>query len=209
MLKLAFSALTLSFLVPSAHAGTEIRSPGKEIVLSSPFDKGGHELQFGIGYNFTSASDGPLRPSVEDLDASLRFGWMLNSPGLSGILRRNSEFMIEAVAGGVTSGPSGAIAGGRLIYRANFIQPESRWIPYLQFGLGAAYTDIDRQHPQRLIGQDFEFIIEGEVGVRYLLNAHTAVYAEMGYRHISNADIADRNLGMNSVTAQGGVSWFW
>ncbi|MEO6741773.1 MAG: acyloxyacyl hydrolase [Chthoniobacteraceae bacterium] len=166
-------------------------------------------MQLGLGYNFSTASNAPLRPRVADLNAALRYGWMLNSPGGTGFLRGNCEFIVEAVAGGATDGPGGVIIGGTLIFRYNFIQPSSRWIPYVQAGIGAVYNDIYRQHPQRVIGQSVEFTVQGEIGLRYQLNPHTALYAEAGYRHISNAGLADRNYGLNSLAVQVGMSWLW
>lgn len=32
---------------------------------------------------------------------------------------------------------------------------------------------------------------------------------QTGYRHMSNVGLADRNYGLNSFTAQAGISWLW
>ena len=208
MLKLLLSVFTLSLLIPSARAGKETNQPAKETVPASIFARGANELQLGIGYNFSSNSNGPLRPRLADVSAALRYGWMLNSPGGVGPFRGNCELLLEAVGGAVTDGPGGALVGGTFFFRYNFIH-SARWVPYFQIGLGAVYDDIYRQRPQRLLGESFEFTVQGELGMRYFLNSHTALYAEAGYRHISNAGLADRNYGLNSVAFQGGVSWFW
>ncbi len=208
MLKHLFYSLGLTSLVTCAQAGSEI-APPPDSAVRALFDRGSHELQIGIGWNHSTASGGPLRPAVGDVDGSLRLGWMLNSPGGTGFFRGNCEFLIEAVAGGIVEGPGSVLAGGTLILRYNFIKDSARWIPYIQAGLGAIYADASRQRPQRLLGQGFEFTMQGELGVRYLITPHTAVYVETGYRHISNAGLADRNLGLNSVSAEAGVSCFW
>ena len=89
------------------------------------------------------------------------------------------------------------------------MQPDSKWVPYFQIGVGGVYNDIYKEHPQRLIGEAFEFNLQGAFGLRYLFNDHVACYVEAGYRHLSNAGFADRNFGMNSVGGQLGVSWFF
>lgn len=208
-LKFIVPALSVTFLTASIRAGVQTNAPREESVAPSPFAAGTHELQLGLSYNISTSTNGPLRPAIGDLDANLRCGWMLNSPGGNGFFRGNCEFLVEAVAGGFTVGPGAVIAGGTLIFRYNFIQPSARWIPYIQAGLGAVYTDAYRQRPQRLLGEAFEFTAQGEIGVRYQLTPHTSVYAETGYRHISNAGLADRNYGLNSVAAQAGMSWLW
>ena len=208
MMKHSLPILTLGCLAACAQAGSEI-APPPDSPARALFDHGSHELQIGIGWNHSTASGGPLRPVVDDVAGALRLGWMLNSPGGTGFFRGNCEFLIEAVAGGIVEGAGSVLAGGTLILRYNFIKDSARWLPYIQAGLGAVYADAYRQRPQRLLGEGFEFTMQGEIGVRYLITPHTAVYVETGYRHISNAGLADRNLGLNSVTAEAGVSCFW
>jgi hypothetical protein len=62
---------------------------------------------------------------------------------------------------------------------------------------------------QRLIGREWSFNLQAGFGVRYLCSDRCAFFLEANYRHISNADTADRNIGMNSAVGVVGVSLFY
>ena len=93
--------------------------------------------------------------------------------------------------------------------RYNFIQPNARLVPYFQIGGGGLYIDSYKDQSQRLIGQAFEFNLQAALGLRYLINDKWAICIEGAYRHISNADLAPRNIGLNSVGGFAGVSYFY
>jgi len=86
-----------------------------------------------------------------------------------------------------------------VVLRYNFVQPDSKWVPYVQIGGGAVYNDIYKDRSQRLTGQAWEIQASAAIGVRYLLNDRWSVNLEGGYRHISNAGMDDRNVGLNSL----------
>ena len=211
-MKLAWTAFTFALTATSVFAGHELTAPGKEtkaVVEPSPFEKGRHEFQLGLGYNFAINSDTATRPDIQDLNLYARYGWMLTSPSGGGIFRGNLELLAELFVGGVTSGPGDIMAGASLLLRYNFVQENSKWVPYFQIGVGGVYSDIYEDKVQRLVGQAIEFNLQGGFGLRYLINNHLAAYLEANYRHISNADTADRNNGLNSIGVQAGVSWFF
>jgi lipid A 3-O-deacylase len=209
-MKLLCTLAVLSLAAPALYAGHEVVSPGKETkaVIFDPFEKGNHEFQLGVSYNFSFNTGTDIRPDVDDVDLHLRMGWMLTSPAGSGCFRGNWEFLAEVFGGGIVEGPGDVIAGLTLLFRYNFVQPDAKWVPYFQLGVGGVYTDID-DPVQRLIGQDFSFNLQAGLGVRYMSSERMAWYLEATIRHFSNANQADRNLGLNQVGAQVGVSWFW
>jgi len=186
--------------VPAFHAAP------KEVVLrETPFDRGRHEFQAMAG-TFFSVDHSP------DLDyavGTLRLGWMLSSPRGDGVFRGNCEFLLEVFGGGIFEGPGDGLAGATVLLRYNFVQPDARFVPYLQIGAGGLYSDADRDGAQRLIGEAFEFNLQASLGLRAFLSDKCAVSLEGGYRHISNANLADRNVGVDSVGGQVGLSWFW
>jgi opacity protein-like surface antigen len=143
----------------------------------------------------------------------LRVGWMYDSPRrddwLWGLLRGNNEFLTEFFAGPVTKGQTGFLAGGSLLWRYNFVQPGARLIPYIQLGAGGLGNDIFVDRRQREIGEAFEFVLQGDAGLKYLINDHWAVSLEADYRHISNADLASRNQGLNSIGGLMQASYFF
>ena len=202
---LLISALT-AFAGPSAHAGSAVE---KNVGESSPFDSGRHELQIGTGVFTSFQTTSAKRPQINDAGGHLRFGWMLTSPSGEGFWRGNAEFLLAAQGSGVFKGPGSVFAGGALILRRNFVQPQSRWVPYAQLEAGALYNDGFEDRIQRALGQAFEFQLGGGLGIRYLASEAWAVFLEADYRHISNAGLSSRNAGTNAVGGFLGVSCFF
>jgi hypothetical protein len=52
---------------------------------------------------------------------------------------------------------------------------------------------------QELIGQEFEFLLRAELGLRCWLTESLSFDVEGGFQHISNAGIAVRNGGINNL----------
>jgi len=173
-----------------------------------PFEKGAHEIQVGVGY-FTSLTPGTTeRPDLDFAVVSARHGWMLSS-ARSGVLSGNFEFLIDAYVAVVTDGPGNVLAGGTALLRYNLVPASRKLIPYLQIGAGGLYNDAYQQDTQRIIGSAFEFNLEGSIGVRYLCSDRCAIFVEAGLRHISNANTASRNNGLNSFGGIIGISYFY
>jgi hypothetical protein len=181
----------------SALAGDD----GKDVVEAppGPFDRGAWELEAGAGefgsFSTTSATRKTIDYEIEDV----RLGWMYDSPRHNGLLRGNNEFLAELFCGPVIQGPGNILGGGAIFWRYNFVQPGAKLIPYIQMGGGGLGNDIYHDQRQREIGEDFEFVLQGDMGLKYLINDHWSVSAEADFRHISNADLASRNQGLNSL----------
>jgi hypothetical protein len=47
------------------------------------------------------------------------------------------------------------------------------------------------------------------VGCHYFVNDHLSLDAEGGYIHISNADLASRNLGINAIGGTLGMTLYF
>lgn len=210
-MKLPATPAILLATAAAALAGREIRPP--EAAPASPFAAGMREVQLGVGFNLSVHSASAARPALDDVGAAVRVGWMLHEPifedVLGGVIRGNFELLGEAGVSGVTRGPGNYLAGFSLLMRYNYLQPGWKLVPYGQFGGGIILSDAHQDGTQRLIGQAFEFNFQFAFGFRYLLSERTALYAEGGWRHISNAGLAARNAGLNSLGAQFGVSVFW
>jgi opacity protein-like surface antigen len=201
MKKLWIFSAALGLLTSGALAGQEATSAVVE-PQPGPFDRGTWEVELGSGY-FQSYYTNAKRPTVNDQIDTLRLGWMYDNPRhdnwLGGLLRGNSELMMAIYGAAVTEGAGTYFAGGALLWTYNFLQPDSRWAPYFQLGAGALGNDIYHEHPQREIGENFEFLLQGDAGLKYLINDQWSIGAEGGYQHISNADLASRNEGLNSL----------
>jgi len=173
------------------------------------FRAGQVEVEGGAGFlgsfSTTSAKRVTINYQIEDA----RLGYMFNDPSGWGWLRGTNEAMLEVFGGPVTKGPGNYLAGGSLLWRYNFAQPGARVVPYAQLGAGALGNDIYTGQGQREIGEGFEFVLQGDAGLRYVINDKWAVSGEMDYRHISNADLASRNEGLNSIGGLMEVSYFF
>ena len=204
------SVITVVSLVVLALSGSFSLAghpvPEKEIVTSEfPFEKGTRELQVLAG-TFFSINHAP------DLDyaiGTIRVGWMLSTPGAAGAFRGNAEFLVEVFGGGIFKGPGDGLAGAALLLRYNFVQPDAAIVPYVQIGAGGLYSDVSEDRVQRLIGSDFEFTLQAGLGLRFFLSERCALVLEGGYRHISNANLAARNTGVDSLGASLGFSYFY
>ena len=199
----------LNVTVLCARAGHEVVDAKKQVSVFDPFEKGTRELQIGAGAFFSFHNRSEERPTNNDADISARLGWMLSTPEGDGILRGNHEFLVEAFGGWVFDGPGNGLGGLTLFLRRNFVQPDSRLVPYFQFGAGVLLNDIHEDQRQRRVGQAFEFSLQWGLGLRYLFSERCGVFLEATYRHISNANLADRNFGLNSFGGMAGASYFF
>jgi lipid A 3-O-deacylase len=198
----------VAVLASIAQAGSEIKE-AKEIVTSAPFDKGKIEFQLGVGAFSSFQSTTETRPGFKDIDVALRLGTMLYTPSGEGILRGNCEVLLEAYGAALVEGPGTGYTGLTLVLRYNFVQPDAHWIPYFQIQAGGIYNDIYQDQSQRVFGRSIEFDLGGGFGMRYLCSERCALFLEIDYRHVSNANTADRNLGLNSIGGLLGVSLFY
>jgi lipid A 3-O-deacylase len=205
---------TLLLAFTSAHAGHITAEPeGKKTIYSDefPYIKGAHEIEVNVGGFGSIATTGSAsRPDVGYAIGELRAGFMLSDPAGPGILRGNWEFVVELFGGGIFDGPGSYVLGADIFLRYNFVQPDAKLVPYIMIGGGGVYSDAADDDPiQRNIGSDLSFNLMAEIGVRYHLNRNFAIKTALEYRHISNADTASRNQGLNSLGGTLGASWFY
>lgn len=171
----------------------------------SVFDKGRIELQGSTGAYWSFSPDNSERPTLDYLLSTYRLGVMLTDVQGSGFFRGNTELLLEGFYGSVYEGAGDWLAGGDLILRYNFVQPDSKWSAYVQLGAGGMWNDIYKDQSQSLIGKSFEISALAGVGLRYQFNHRWGIALEGGYRHFSNANTSDRNTGLDSLGASIGL----
>jgi hypothetical protein len=200
--------LSGSALTPLAlQAGERIDT--KQTQQFDAFERGSREIQLGVAGFMSLNNDDQKRPEIDDLSLLGRYGWMLTSPAGSGAFEGNWEFLLDAGVGGIVEGPGDLLAELALLLRYNFVHSGARCIPYFQIGAGGEYSDLYQAETQRVVGSEFSFNLRAAIGFRHMCSQQSAVYLEAGYRHISNCNTADRNLGLNSLGVQVGYSWFF
>jgi hypothetical protein len=161
------------------------------------------------GY-FTDINIGPETPDFEYTQTILRLGWMLSDPGSWLFLPDgNWECMFELCHSTVTSGPGDYMNGFAILLRYNVISPGRKFIPYVQLGAGIVFNDVYKDRSQDAIGQDLEFTPQVGFGFRYKLARKWSFIAEIKCHHISNANLDDRNDGMNTFGGSIGLTYFF
>ena len=123
-------------------------------------------------------------------------------------LRGKGEVLLEYTADTATGDFGHFVTGPSLLLRYNFQQPDRRFVPYIQGGFGIVFDDAYHEPNQHLVGGPVEFLSQAQLGFHYFLKPAWSLDVEGGYRHISNADIYSRNLGVNSLGGTIGFTYY-
>lgn len=173
-----------------------------------PWDQEGFEATFMTG-PFFGPSFG-VEGGREDISYyanSLRFGY-----NLTGIIgehwyRGCFQFVGELFLAEIfdTEGGGSIVVGPNALFRYNFVQENWPVVPYAQLGPGLVYTDTGNN----AVGSELGFQLNIGVGLRFVLSDRWAISGEFDWHHMSNAGLADHNLGSNEAGAQFGISYFF
>jgi len=172
-------------------------------------------LQFMGGY-FAYTGLGPGAPFGSTVDPNfdyapinIRVGYLLTSPSDRNFLLRGvGEILVDVMVAPVTKGYADIVVGPSILLRYNFVQPNATLVPYIQGGAGFVYSDAYKTDGQDALGEAVEFILQCQVGVRWMLAANWSLDFEGGFQHISNAGFADRNGGVNDVGGSVGFTYY-
>jgi hypothetical protein len=200
-----FALLSL-LLSHSAKANPRRLGANREMTA---FSRGMHELELGGAYHFSLGNRLDNHPELNDASIQLRCGLMLSSAPEGGLLAGNWEAIAGLGGCAVTVGPGSFLLDAVALLRRNFTTTTSQVVPYFQLGVGGTYSDASRQQVQRLIGSELSFNLQTALGLKFLTSKRSALFIEGGYRHISNANTAPRNFGLNSIGMQLGFSRFF
>ena len=123
----------------------------------------------------------------------------------SGALAGNVEVLIEPMAAHYYEPFSASAFGGSLMVKYNFLS-FGRWMPFWDGGAGMLWTDLAPRIPEQ--STQFNFILQTGPGVSYFVSENWAITTGIRFHHISNANIGDRNTGLNAWLFNLGVSFF-
>ena len=123
----------------------------------------------------------------------------------SGMLAGNIEGLIEPVAAHYYEPFSASLFGGSLVLKYNFLS-FGRWMPFWDMGAGMLWTDLAPRIEEQ--STQFNFILQTGPGVSYFVSENWAITTGIRVHHISNANIGNRNTGLNAVLINLGVSFF-
>jgi lipid A 3-O-deacylase len=208
---LSISQLHADTMAPSSQ-GTDL---SKEILTDVKLNAAPRytedriSLQLVTGALFSTNSVGPDVPTYDYSQTNLRLGWMLNTPSGEGFFSGNVEALVELSGSFLFEGSGDVFIGPTALLRYNFVQPGWKIIPYIQGGAGIVYTDAYEDRTQKAIGQALEFTPQASVGFKYLVCEDWSIDVEAMFHHVSNANLADRNSGINSLGGFVGATYFF
>src|SRR5438105_10072797 len=135
-----------------------------------------------------------------------RIGMVLTPEVGRGFFTGNLELLFEPLYAHYFKPFGASAAGGSLLFKYNFLS-FGRWMPYWDVGLGMLWTDLAPRIQEQ--NTQFNFVLETGPGVQYFVSRTVAWGAGVRLHHISNAGSGERNLGLNSVLAYTGISFFF
>jgi lipid A 3-O-deacylase len=189
--------LSVCFQLFGGTAETQIEPVG------SDFNPARIEFALETGYLF-GAINPPEDYQIGALFLTGRIRW--------GVIRDDSwlrgyhQFYISAIAEPIFKGIENHYFGFNVGFRYNFVQPHSRFVPYISGGVGAGGIDSHPEVPGGQ-GQDFTFNILSAAGVSYIVNDHWKVDVGALYQHLSNGGQTDPNPSLNLFGPQVGVTY--
>lgn len=191
----------LMWLAPRADAGNEavsrrLRDPGE---LDAPSFEIAAESSYLWG---TLANPNSYEVGAQFITARWRWGTIERDSWLRGY---NQVYFLATVQP-IFRGPENYYYGISTGFRYNFVQPGSRFQPYISGGVGLGWLD---SHADVLgaQGQDFTFNILSAIGVSYKVNDHLKVSVGALYEHLSNAGQTDPNPSLNLFGPQVGLTF--
>lgn len=129
--------------------------------------------------------------------------WQLDDVGNPGWRRGNTEWVTSFFISPIVEGPESRMLGFAMGPRYNFVQPDSKWVPYVESQVGLLWIDsVDVEEHPGAQGQDFCFTFFVGCGVRYDFNEHWTASAGIVYQHISNGGLSEperKNSGLDAV----------
>lgn len=146
----------------------------------------------------------PDRMDFDFIQANVRLGWLLQPEK-----KKGTEIVFEVTNSGIIEGPGDYMGGIALLLRYNFDLLMDRVRPFVQAGAGVVYTDAYKDRTQDLIGQSIEFTLRFGAGLRFKVHRSWSFDVEGNFEHISNAGMAERNVGVNAFGGMVGLTYYF
>ena len=156
-----------------------------------------------VGY-YRSSSIGPRIPNFDYVPIAFRLGYRPWED--RGYIASRISILAAATVDPITASFGNYMTGASLMVRYD-VCPDRTVCPYFQGGTGFVLTDAWRDRNQGAIGEEFEFLQQLQVGVRWKLSECLAIEAECGLQHVSNGGLARHNLGANDLGGSIGLRW--
>jgi opacity protein-like surface antigen len=194
-----------------AASGLEMNEADQSATLMDLVVRDKFSMQLVSGVLYSPVLENGSRPDFNYFQTNLRFVWMLN-PSIAierMSLGGNFDFVFELTTSIIFNGPGNVITGVSGLLRYDFARHFEQFRFYAQGGMGVVYTNAYKDYSQSLIGQGIEFTPQLSLGAHYLINKNWSIDGEVMYHHISNANMDDRNAGVNALGGFVGVTYYF
>jgi len=206
-----FRLLVLAALFLAGSAGWDASSCWAEPDAVSPnardiLKRGTIEAGGTVG--FWQALSGPFHVPSANRSAVFimpRVGMVVTDEVGAGALTGNVEVLVEPFFARFTRPFAAEAAGGSLVLKYNFLS-FGRWVPFWEVAAGVLWTNLAPRIPEE--SPPFNFILGTGPGAQYFITPHTALTLGVRFSHVSNAEIGERNIGLNAILPYVGLSWF-
>lgn len=189
------------FLSSDYQSPASAKVDAREVV-----QKGTKELGLLIGYwHANSLFADPESTNRSAIFFLPKWGMVFTDELKAKWLSGNAEFFIEPLAAHFFEPFSASAFGATFNLKYNFLS-FGRWIPYWDAGGGLLWTDLAPRIPEQ--STQWNFILQTGPGVHYLLNEELALTLSGRFNHISNANLGERNTGLNAWMINFGFSFF-
>ena len=201
-----------AFLFASMVIGAMIWIDGSAAVAESSFaardvvTRGAIELGGAVGYaQATTAVGAGTSANRAAVFVLPRIGMVLTDPLGSWWYQGNVELLVEPVYARFTKPFAADGAGASFVVKYNFLS-FGRWMPFWDAGAGIFWTNLAPRISEQ--STQFEFGLETGPGVQYFVTDRITWTMGVRLHHISNANLGERNTGINGVLPYVGVSFF-
>lgn len=168
--------------------------------------RGALELGGAVGYaQATTAVGAGTSANRAAVFVLPRIGMVLTDPLGSWWYQGNVELLVEPVYARFTKPFAADGAGGSFVVKYNFLS-FGRWMPFWDAGAGIFWTNLAPRISEQ--STQFEFGLETGPGVQYFVTDRITWTMGVRLHHISNANLGERNTGINGVLPYVGVSFF-
>ena len=199
--RLSLVLLLLFSALPGVDAGSEAVS--RRLRDPSELDAPSFEMATEGAY-LLGAFGNPNSYELGAAFVTARWRWGVNEH--EGFWRGYHQVYALGMAEPIFRGPENFYYGISMGFRYNFVQPGSRWNPYVSSGVGLGWID-SHSNIVGAQGQDFTFNILSAAGVSYRVNDKLKLTFGALYEHFSNGGQTDPNTSLNAFGPQIGATW--
>lgn len=195
-----------AFVMPT-FAQEAVLPEEKEFTARDRVTKG--TLEFGALVGYWKAFDAFHNPPSTNREAVYFLGQvgqvLTEEIGSGGWFGGNVEIFIEPMAAYYWEPFDASAFGATLNFKYNFLD-FGRWMPFWEGGAGGLWTDLAPDIEEQ--STKWNFILQTGIGTSYFVNPNMALTTGLRFHHISNANLGDRNTGINAWQVNVGVSFF-